>query len=144
MYAYVRNFVSIWVYSVGLCRQPPPIFLPFIGLWYSVVSPVGISVRKFNTGARLQTFPDPTASKLFLYSNSFMAKQGAQTLTFQSVTNKQTDRQTDKQKTQRFWPPRRRVKSEPHQTCHGDRGLQACSCTSKTFGIRRNFAGRGC
>jgi len=31
----------------------------------------------------------------------------------------QTNRQTNK--TQRFWPPRRRVKSEPHQTWHGDR-----------------------
>jgi len=34
--------------------------------------------------------------------------------------DEQTDRQTD-QKTQRFWPSRRRVKSEPHQTWHGDR-----------------------
>jgi len=29
-----------------------------------------------------------------------------------------TDKQTDK-KTQRFWPPRPRVKSKPHQTWHG-------------------------
>jgi len=39
--------------------------------------------------------------------------------------DKQTDRQTDRQtgkKTQRFWPPRRLVKSEPHQTWHGDKG----------------------
>ena len=33
----------------------------------------------------------------------------------------------------RFWPPRRRVKSEPHQTWHGDRGPRARSFTSKTF-----------
>ena len=32
-----------------------------------------------------------------------MAKSDAQALTFNSVTNK--DIQTDKQKTQRFWPP---------------------------------------
>ena len=32
------------------------------------------------------------------------------------------DGQTDRQKTQRFWPSRWRVKSEPHQTWHGDRG----------------------
>jgi len=85
--------------DIGLfCRPLPatPQFLPFFGLWHFVVSPVGISVRKLNMGARLQTFPDPTASKLFLYSNAFMAKQGAQTLTFKSVTNKQTDRQTNK------------------------------------------------
>jgi len=57
-----------------------------------------------STGAQLQTFPYPTASKSFLYSNAFMAKLGAQTLTFISVTDKQTDK-----KTQRFWPPRRLV-----------------------------------
>ena len=35
-------------------------------------------------------------SKSFLYSNAFMAKWGAQTLTFKSMTKKQTDRQTNK------------------------------------------------
>jgi len=53
-------------------------------------------MRKFNTGTQLQTFPYPTASKSFLYYNDFMAKSGGQSLTFKSVTNKQTDRQTDK------------------------------------------------
>jgi len=45
----------------------------------------------------------------------------------------QTNKQTDRQKIQRFWPPRRRVKSEPHKTWNGDRGPRARSCTSKTF-----------
>ena len=40
-----------------------------------VVSPIGSSLRKSNMGAQLQTFPYPTASKSFLYSNTFMAKQ---------------------------------------------------------------------
>jgi len=94
------------------------------------------------------------ASKLFLYSNAFVsdiaifvlkrdvklqltnynafvAKWCSQTLTFKSVTDKQTYRQ----KTQRFSPPRRRVKSEPHQTWHGDREPRARSCTSKTFEV---------
>ena len=53
-----------------------------------------------------------------------------------------TDRQA--KKTQRFWPPRRRVKSEPHQTWHFDRGPRAHSCTSKTFwGLMHSFAARG-
>jgi len=65
-----------------------------------------------DTGAQLQTFPYPTVSKLFLCSSAFMAKSGAQSLTFKSVTDRQTDRQTD-QKTQRFWPPRQQMKSEP-------------------------------
>jgi len=57
--------------------------------------------------------------------------------------DRQTDRQTDK-KTQRFLPPRRRVKSEPHQTWHGDRGPRTRSCTSKTFGrLMHSFAVRG-
>jgi len=44
-------------------------------------------------GAQLQTFLYPTASKWFLYSNTFMTKSNAQTLTFKSVTDRQTDRQ---------------------------------------------------
>jgi len=65
------------------------------------LSPIGNSLTKLNTGAQLQTFPYPTASKSFLYSNAFMAKSGAQSLTFKSVTNKQTDKQTKKLKN--FW-----------------------------------------
>jgi len=60
------------------------------------MSPIGINLRKLSTGTQLQTFPYPMASKLFLYSNAFMAKSGAQTLTFKSVTDRQTDRQTDR------------------------------------------------
>ena len=44
------------------------------------------------------------------------------------------DGQTDK-KTQRFWPPRRRVKPEPHQAWHGDKR------TSSTFLHLQNFSG---
>jgi len=37
-----------------------------------------------------------------------------------------------------------RVKSEPHQTWHGDRGPRARSCASKTFGgSMHSFAARG-
>ena len=105
---------------------------------------------KVEYGVQLQPFPYPTASKSFLYSNDYIAKCGAQSLTFKSVTNKQTDRQRDK-KTQRFLAPRRRVKSErrrvksePQQTRHGDRGPRARSCTSKTFGdLKHSFAARG-
>jgi len=61
-----------------------------------VLSPIGNNLTKLNTGAQLQTFPYSTASKSFLYTNAFIAKSGAQSLTFKSVTNKQTDRQTDK------------------------------------------------
>jgi len=113
----------------------------FCRFWirHLVLSPIGSSLRKFNMGGQLQTFPYPTASKSFLYTNAFIAKSGAQ-----SLTNKQTNRQTNRQKTQRFWPPRRRVKSEPHQTWHGDRGPRDRSCISKTFpGTAHSFAARG-
>jgi len=53
-------------------------------------------------------------------------------------------RQTNRPKTQRFWPPRRWVKSEPHQTWHGDRGPRARSCTWKTVGgLTHSFTARG-
>jgi len=56
------------------------------------MSPIDTNLRKLSTGAQLQTFPYPTASKSFLYCNAFMAKSVAQTLTFKRVTDKQTDK----------------------------------------------------
>jgi len=143
VYVYVPNFVSIGLLC-GLWRHKTH-FLPYFGLRHLVVSPVGSNLRKLSTGAQLQTFPYPTVSKSFLYSNAFMAKWGAQTLTFKRVTDRQqTDKQTYRQKTQRFWPPRRRVKSKPHQTWHGDRGPRSRSCVSKTFwDLTHSFADRG-
>jgi len=64
-----------------------------------------------------------------------MAKLGAQSLMFKSVR----DRQTTRQKTQRFWPPRWRVKSEPHQTWHGDRDLEHVLATVKLLGSDAQF-----
>jgi len=120
-----------------------PHFLPFFGLQHLVMSPFGSNLRKLGTDAELQTFPYPTVSKLFLYSNALMAKLGAQSLTFKSVTDGQTDKQTD-QKNYRFWPPWWQVKSEPHQTWHGDRGPRARSCTWKTFPrLTHSFTARG-
>jgi len=130
VYACLPNLFSIGLFCRPLFDEKPQ-FLPFFRLRHLVLSPSGNSLRKLNTVAQLQTFPYPTVSKSFRYSNAFMAKSGAQSLTFKSVTRKQTD----KQKTQRFWLPRRRVKLEPHHAWHGDRGPRARSCTSKTFGV---------
>jgi len=69
-----------------------PQILPFYQLRHFVVSPLGVNLIKLNRNAQLQTFPDPTVSKSFLYFNVFMAKSGAQTLTFKSVTDSQTDK----------------------------------------------------
>jgi len=76
-------------YSVALWPLKKQ-FLPFFGFRHLVMSPIGSSLRNFNTGAQPQTFPCSTVSKSFLYFNDFMAKSGAQSLTFKSVTNKQT------------------------------------------------------
>ena len=107
VYAYVPNFVSIGLFCQFILLPSGgenPQFLPYFRLQHSVVSPVGSNLRKFNTVAQLQTLPYPIVSKSFLYSNAYMAKSCAQTLTFTSVRDRQTDK-TDRQKTQRFWPP---------------------------------------
>ena len=92
-YMLTCQILSGSLYSVVLCWRKPPIFAVF-GLRHLVLSPIGNSLTQLNTGAQLQSFPYPMASKLFLYSNAFMAKPGAQTLTFKSVTDKQTVKQT--------------------------------------------------
>ena len=95
-----RQISSRSVYSVVLWRRKTRNFchiLPYFELRHLVVSPIGNSLTKMNTGAQLQAFPYPTVSKSFLYSNAFMAKSGTQSLTFKSVTNKQTNRQTERQ-----------------------------------------------
>ena len=147
VYAYVPNFVSIGLFCCPLAAKKKQFLPHFAIFWTSTFSDVAswqqsekIDHGCTTTNLRLQTFSYPTVSKPFLYSNAFMAKSGAQSMTFTSVTNKQ-GRQT---KTQRFWLPRRRVKSEPHQTWHGDRGPRAPSCTSETFGgLTHSFAARG-
>ena len=110
VYAYMPNFVLIGLF----CRPLLAKNHNFCSFWTSAFRVVASWQQsdKVEHGAQPQTFPYSTASKSFLYSNAFIAKSGAQSRTFKSVTNKQTDRQT---KTQRFWLPRRRVKSKPHQ-----------------------------
>jgi len=68
--------------------KKPQIFLLF-GIRHFEMSAVGSNLRKLIMGAQLQTFPYPTISKSFLYSNAFMAKSGVQSLTFKSMMNRQ-------------------------------------------------------
>jgi len=67
-------------------------FWGFFGLRHLVLSSIGNGLIKLNTGAQLQTFPYPTASILFVYYNAFMAKSGEQSLSFKSVTTRQTNK----------------------------------------------------
>ena len=88
VYAYVTKFrLDRFILSPSVGEKPN--FCRFFGLQHLVLSPFGNSLTKLNTGAQLQTFPYPTASKVFLYSNAFMAKSRVQSLTFKSVTNRQ-------------------------------------------------------
>jgi len=143
-YALTCQISSRSVNSVALCWRKTPIFAVF-GLWRLVLSPIGNSLTKLNMGTQLKTFPYPTASKSFLYSNAFMAKSGAHSLTFKSVTNKQTSRQTDRQtKNSTFLDTPAAGEIRAHQTWHGDRGPRVRSCTSKTFGgLTHSFAAKG-
>jgi len=116
------------VYSVALWHRKKQ-FLPVFGLRYLVVSTVGGRLRKLSTGAHATTnLPLSNGIKLV----SVLQRLLGEIVRTKSDVHKR-DEQINKQKTQRFWPPRRRVKSEPHQTWHGDRGPQARPCTSKTF-----------
>jgi len=100
----------------------------FFRLRHLVVLAVAGNLRNLNTGAQRQTFPYPSASRSFLTQTP--SWRNGRT----SSDVQKRDEQTDRQTTQRFWPPQRRVKFEPHQTWHDDRGPRACSCISKAFG----------
>jgi len=145
------------VYSVALCWQKKQ-FLPFFALRHLVLLPsevkwVGFNVplNTFRFGCQLAAVWESRTrvhnykpSTIQRHQNRFCTptpswRNRAHSLTFKSVTNKQTDSQKNS-----FWPPRWRVKSEPHQTWHGDKGPRAHSCTSKTFGgLAHSFAARG-
>jgi len=137
----LRQMSSRSVYSVALWRRKTPLFAVFFAA-FSVVANCQQSDKVEHGYTTTNLFPYPTVTKSFLYSNAFMAKSGAQSLTFKSVMNRQTDKKT--QRFWHFWPPRRQVKSKPHPTWHGDRGPRARSCTSKAFeGLTHSFAARG-
>ena len=125
VYADMPNIVSI-DYSVALCSRKTQTFALF---WTSAFSGVANWQQSEKVEHRCTTTHLPLSNGIKIVS-VLQKPSGAQTLTFKSVTN----RQTDKQKTQRLWPPWRRV-SQPRQTWHADRRLRARSCTSKTFGV---------
>jgi len=96
VYAYTPNFVSV---GLPNCRPLASKKLPFYRLRHFVVLPVGGDMRKLNTVAQLQTVP----------SSGIRIVSALQRLHGKIVptnsTNKETDRQASKQKTQRFCPP---------------------------------------
>ena len=114
------------VYSVALCWRKPPIFAIFWTSAFSVVANWQQS-DKVEHGCTTTNLPLSNGIKIVSVLQRLHGEIGS-TISDDQKCDELTNRQTDKQKTQRFWPPRRRLKSEPHQTWHGDRG-------SKTFGV---------
>jgi len=104
-------------------HSSPPLFGPCL-LW-----------PQLPTSATAELLLKEISSKPY---NSATYRTPANSYVQTSLTDTQTNKQT---KIQRFWPPRRWVKSEPHQTFHGDRRPRACSCISKTFRVLQNFYG---
>ena len=114
-YTFTCEISSRSVYSFVLWLRKKNNFCRFLDSAFSGVANWQQS-DKAEHGCTTTNLPYSTVSKSFLYSNAFMAKSGAQSLTFKSVTNRQTDKQPNKKTLLRFWLPRRRVKSELHQT----------------------------
>jgi len=100
VYAYVPHLFSIDLFCRTLLVKNP-IFAVF-GLPHLVVSPVGSSLRKLDISAQIVSVLQRLHGEIGRTISDVQKRDG------------QTDRQTDRQKTQRFWPRRRRVKSEPH------------------------------
>ena len=132
VYAYAPNFFSIRLFCRPLAAKSQNFCVFWTSAFCDVASWQKYEKVEHSTDAQLQAFSYPTVSKCLLYSNAFLAKSYAQSLTFKGVT----DRERDKNST--FW-----VKCDLHQTWQGDRGPWARSCTSKTFeGPTHTFAAR--
>jgi len=129
------------VYSVAVCWRKPSIFAVF---WTSAFSGVACWQQSEKVGHGCTTTNLPLSNDIKIVSVlQRLHGEIGRTIFDVQKRDEQRDRQTDK-KTQRFWSPWWRVKSEPYQTSHGDRGPPANSCTSKIFGGQmHSFAARG-
>ena len=138
VYAYVPNFVSIGLFCRPLAAKNPNFcqFLRFFGLHVVANWQQSDKVEHGCTTTNL-----PLSNGIEIVS----VLQRLHSEIWRTISDVQKrDEQTDRQKTQRFWPPWWRVKSEPHQTSNCDRGPRARSCSSKTFGgLMHSFAARG-
>jgi len=126
VYAYVPTFVLIGLF----CRPLLAKNSNFAVFWTSAFSVVAgwQQSEKVEQLCTTTNLPLPNGIKIV---SVFQRLHGEIGRRISDVEKR--DEQTDKpgnqanKKTQRFWPPRRRVKSEPHQTWHGD------TITSSTF-----------
>jgi len=138
VYVYLRNFVSVGLFCRPVAAKTSQLI--FAVFWTSAFGDVANWHQSQKVEHRCITanLPLPNGIKIVSVLQRLHAEIGRTVSDVQSMTNTQTNKQTNK-KTQRFWLPRRRVKSEFHQTWYGDRGPRARSCTSKTFGGLTQF-----
>jgi len=109
-----------FILSPSVGETPPPIFAVFSTSVFSVVASWQ-QCEKVEHGCTTTDLPLSNGIKIVSVLQRLHGEMG-RTISDVQKRDEHTDRQTNRQKTQRFWPPRRRLKSEPHQTWHGDRG----------------------
>ena len=128
-YTFICEISSQSVYSAVMWLRKTPIFAVF---WTSAFTGVACwwQSEKVENGSTTTNLPLSNGIRIVSVLQRLHGEFGRTNSDVQKH-----DGQTDRQKTQRFWPPRRLVNSEPHQTWHGDRGPRACSCTFKIFGV---------
>ena len=133
VYPYVPNFVSIGLFCHPLFVKNPN----FYRFWTSAFSVVANWQQsdKVEQGCTTINLHLSNGIKIVSVLQCLHGEIG-RTMSDDQNREEQTDIQTDRQtKNSTFLAPRRRVKSEPHQTWHGDRGPRARSCISKKFGV---------
>ena len=130
LYVYLRNFVSIGLFCHPLAAKNPN-FCHFFGLRHLCDVANWHQSQKVEHGCTTINLPLSNSIKIVSVLQRLHGEIGRTNSDIQKHDG-QTNKQT---KTQCFWPPRRRVKSVPHQTWHGDRGPRARSCAFKTFGV---------
>ena len=132
-YRIMYQISSRSVYCVALWRRKTPLFAIFSTSVFSGVASCQQSEKvehgctttnlRLSSGIKIVSVLQRLHDEIWRTISDVQKRDG------------QTNRQTNSQKSQRFWPPRRRVKSEAHQIWHGDRGPRTCSCAFKTFGV---------
>ena len=110
VYVHLRNFVSIGLFCRPVAAKTP-IFAVFAVFWTSAFSDVANchQFQKVAHGCTTTNLPLSTGMNIVSVLQRLHGEIGRRI----SDVQKRDGRQTNRQKTQRFWPPRRRVKSEP-------------------------------
>ena len=146
VYAHVPNFVSIGLFCRLLLVKTP--ILSFF--WITGFSVVASWKQSDKVGHECTTTNLPLSNGIKIVS-VLQRTHGEIGRTISDVqkrdgqANRQRNRQTDKQtKNSMFLAAPRRLKSEPHQTCHGDRGPRVRSARLKILGdVTHSFSARG-